>query len=142
VTDPLVVLHKLATLRDHIERARRRRPESADALAADIDLQDALALSLLVAIQEAVDIAFHIATDEGWGVPASYADGFVILARRGVIDRSLADELGRTVAVRNRIAHGYATVDISRIWAELPAGLDALDRFTGAVARSLPPVTE
>jgi uncharacterized protein YutE (UPF0331/DUF86 family) len=95
-------------------------------------------MSLLVAIQEAIDIAFHIVSDEGWGLPSSYADGFEILARHGVIDDALADALSRTVAVRNRIAHGYGTIDLDRIWTELPAGLDALDRYAGAIARFLP----
>jgi len=109
-----------------------------ETLRTDVDLQDALAMSLLVAIQEAVDIAFHIVSDEGWGIPSSYGEGFAILARHRVIDPALADALSRTVAVRNRIAHGYATIDIDRIWAELPAGLDALDGYASAVARFLP----
>jgi len=95
-------------------------------------------MSLLVAIQEATDIAFHIASDEGWGIPSSYAEGFEILARHRVIDTALAEALARTVAVRNRIAHGYGTVDIDRIWTELPAGLEALDQYASAVARFLP----
>ena len=40
---------------------RARLSTSVEALRADVDIQDALALSLPVAIQEAVDIAFHIA---------------------------------------------------------------------------------
>jgi uncharacterized protein YutE (UPF0331/DUF86 family) len=95
-------------------------------------------MSLLVAVQEAIDVAFHIVSDEGWGLPSSYAEGFAILARHGVIDLGLADALSRTVAIRNRIARGYTTVDIDRIWAELPAGLDALDQYASAVARFLP----
>jgi uncharacterized protein YutE (UPF0331/DUF86 family) len=86
VTDRAIVLQKLAILHDHVRRVHRRRPASADVLRADQDLQDAIALSLLVAIQEAADIAFHIVADEGWGIPASYAEGFEILARNGVID--------------------------------------------------------
>lgn len=139
MTDAVLVLRKLATLREHAERVRRRRSRTADALRSDIDLQDALAMSLFVAIQEAVDITFHIASDEAWGVPASYADGFEILARRGVIEDRLARDLARTVAVRNRIAHGYASLDIDRLWAEVPDGLDALERFCGAIARFLEP---
>jgi uncharacterized protein YutE (UPF0331/DUF86 family) len=110
-----------------------------EALRTDVDLQDALAMSLLVAIQEAVDIAFHIAADEGWGVPSSYVEGFEILARQGVIDAALAGELSRVVAVRNRIAHGYATLDIDRLWFEVPVGLDALARYATAIARFVPP---
>jgi len=52
LTDPILVLHKLTTLRDHVGRARRRRPASPEELRSDVDRQDALAMSLLVAIQE------------------------------------------------------------------------------------------
>jgi len=140
VTEAALVLNKLSTLRDHVERVRRRRPASAEMLRSDVDVQDALAMSLLVAIQEAVDIAFHISADEEWGIPGSYADAFHVLARHRVIDTPLADELARTVAVRHRIAHGYAAVDLDRLWAELPAGLGALDRYAAAVARFVAPL--
>ena len=141
MTDPVLVLRKLATLREHADRARRRRPSARQILEADVDMQDALAMSLFVVVQEATDIAFHIASDEGWGVPASYVDGFTLLARHGVIDATLADDLARAVSVRNRIAHGYASVDLGRLWADLPAGLDVLDRDAAAIARFIGPVT-
>lgn len=137
--DELLVLRKLTILREHVARARRRRPDALEAFRADTDRQDALALSLLVAIQEALDIAMHVSADEGWGTPGSYAESFEMLARNGVLDAALAADLGRVVAVRNRIAHGYATVDLDRIWAELPAGLLALDRFAAAIARHAGP---
>jgi len=133
--DQLLIVRKVAMLREHLGRARRRRPPSPELLQSDVDLQDALALSLLVAIQEAVDIALHVAADEGWGVAASYAEAFEMLAAHGVIDAGHARELGATAAVRNRIAHGYATVDSARLWAELPAGLDALERYASSIAR-------
>ena len=98
-------------------------------------------MSLLIAIQEATDIAFHVVSDEGWGVPSSYVEGFAILAQHGVIDAALSDDLARAVSVRHRIAHGYASVDVARLWAELPAGLDALDRYAAAIARFVGPPT-
>jgi uncharacterized protein YutE (UPF0331/DUF86 family) len=139
VTDTALVLQKLTTLRDHADRVRRRYPATIETLRHDIDLQDAIALSILVAVQEATDIAFHIVADEGWGVPASYADGFDILARRSVIDAVLAAEMGAAVGLRNRIAHGYASIDVDRLWNEIPRGLAALERYASAVARFVPP---
>jgi uncharacterized protein YutE (UPF0331/DUF86 family) len=135
VTEPLLILRKLSLLREHVGRIRRRRPASADAFRSDVDLQDALAMSLLVAAQEAIDVAMHISADEGWGLPGSYAEAFELLARNGVISAEHAHEMGRIVAVRNRVAHGYASVDVDRLWAEVPAGADCLDRFAEAVAR-------
>ena len=140
MTDRAVVLQKLASLRDHVGRVRRRRPASVDALRSDQDLQDAIALSLLVAIQEAADIAFHVAADEGWGIPASYAEGFELLARNGVIDPGAAGEMAAAAGLRNRIAHGYASVDVDRLWAEIPSGIAALECFAAALARFIGPV--
>ena len=134
MTDPGLVLHKLGVLREHVERVRRRRPASAELLRTEVDRQDALAMSLLVAVQEAIDVAFHIVADEGWGVPSSYAESFELLARHALIDPRLADDLARIVAVRHRLAHGYASIDAGRLWSELPAGLDTLDRYARAIA--------
>lgn len=139
MTDPAIVLRKLAALRDHVERLRRRRPASAADLRSDVDLQDALSMSLLVAVQTALDIAMHFAADRGLGVPATYAEGFQLLAQHGVCEPETSAALGRMAALRNRIAHGYASVDFARIWAELPSGIEALDRFAAAISSRLAP---
>jgi uncharacterized protein YutE (UPF0331/DUF86 family) len=70
VTSTAIVLRKLAILREHVARARRRRQATLEEFQSNVDAQDALALSLLVALQEAGDIALHMAADEGWGVAA------------------------------------------------------------------------
>lgn len=132
--DELLVLKKLSYLREHIGRVRDRRPTRLDEFERDLMRQDALALSLMVAIQESLDIALHIAAGEGWGVAATYAESFQLLAQHAVINAAHGTELGRIVTVRNRIAHGYATLDAVRLWREAPAGLDTLDRFAAAVA--------
>jgi uncharacterized protein YutE (UPF0331/DUF86 family) len=137
VTQFDLVTRKLGVLVDHVGRARRRRPADAATFGTDVDVQDALGMSLLVATQEAIDIAFHVAAEEGWGLPSSSAESFEMLAQHGVIDASLANELGRVTRVRNRIAHGYASIDAERLWHELPVGLDALDAFAAQVARHL-----
>jgi uncharacterized protein YutE (UPF0331/DUF86 family) len=137
MTDPAIVLRKLAALRDHTARLRRRRPGRAEELRADVDLQDALAMSLVVAVQSALDVAMHIASDDGLGVPATYAEAFTVLARHGIVGEPTSDSLSRMAALRNRIAHGYATVDFKRIWAELPVGLQAFDEFAQAIGQHL-----
>ncbi|MBW1879927.1 MAG: DUF86 domain-containing protein [Deltaproteobacteria bacterium] len=135
MTDPAIVLRKLAMLVEHVKRARRRRPERFRDLAADVDLQDALSMSVLVGIQEAVDVAFHVASDDGFGLPSSYAEAFELLARHGVLEMALAERLVAAAGLRNRLAHGYASVDLERFWRELPSGLEALDLYAAAMAR-------
>jgi uncharacterized protein YutE (UPF0331/DUF86 family) len=135
MTDAMVVARKLAVMLDHLDRVRRRRPDALEDLKTDSDRQDALAMSLLVVVQESLDLAFHLVTDEGWGLPASYAESFEILAQRGVIDAGLASALAASARLRNRIAHGYASVDIEKLWAELPSGIAAFESYATALAR-------
>jgi uncharacterized protein YutE (UPF0331/DUF86 family) len=137
VTDKAVIFRKLTSLREHVGRMRRRRPDDLDSFRGDIDRQDAIGMSLLVAVQDALDIALHMASDEGWGVPASYAESFGLLASHGVIDAPLAGALANMATLRNRLAHGYGSVDMDRIWSELPGGLAALDAFAAAIATRL-----
>lgn len=134
MTDFVLVVRKLSVLREHIGRIQRRLPADATAFTRDTDRQDATAMSLFVAIQEAIDIALHIASDEAWGVPASYGDAFHLLSTNGAISAELAQTLANMAGLRNRIAHGYASVDPARLWAEIPAGLSALNEYATAVA--------
>jgi uncharacterized protein YutE (UPF0331/DUF86 family) len=78
-------------------------------------LQDAVAMSVLVVVQEATDIALHIATDEGWELGSTYREAFAVLERHGVITAPLAASLGGAAQLRNRIAHGYASLDAERL---------------------------
>lgn len=73
MTNAALALTKLTTLREHVDRMERRRRSMLQAFRDDPERQDALALSLIVAVQEAMDIALHIASDEGWGIASSYA---------------------------------------------------------------------
>jgi uncharacterized protein YutE (UPF0331/DUF86 family) len=137
MTSASLVLRKLTTLLDHTSRVERRRPDALDAFRSDLDRQDALAMSLLVALQEAADICLHIAADEGWGIASSYAEGFALVARHDVIPMALADRLSAIAALRNRVAHGYGSVDFERLWREAPDGVEALRAFAAAVGRFL-----
>ncbi len=130
-----MLARKLADLSHQVERARAKRPADITAFLDDEDTQALVALAIFVAIQAATDLAFHIVAANSWGVPASFAEGFKLLADHRVIDGALARQMASTVKVRNLIAHGYATLDPERLWNDLPAGLDALERYAAAIAR-------
>jgi uncharacterized protein YutE (UPF0331/DUF86 family) len=91
-------------------------------------------MSVLVVMQEAMDIALHIASDEGWEVGATYREAFVVMARHGIISDALAASLGGAAQLRNRIAHGYASIDVERLWNELPSGVAAFEELARAVS--------
>jgi uncharacterized protein YutE (UPF0331/DUF86 family) len=134
VTDANLVLAKLGTLNEQIARMERRRAIDLELFRDDLDRQDALAMSLLVALQEAADVAMHIASDEGWGVAPSYAESFHRLAQHGIIDAALAAKLANIASLRNRIAHGYTSMDFERLWRETPGGIETFRDYASRVA--------
>lgn len=137
MTNVELVSRKLAVITDHIGRLRARRPSSVEALRADTLVQDALAMSILVIVQEAMDVALHVASDEGWELADTYRDSFTVLAKHAVIGDDLAGRLAGASHLRNRIAHGYTSVDVDRLWNEIPDGLTTFEAFAKAMARFL-----
>lgn len=137
VTNVALVGRKLGLLLEHLRRLRERRPAQLPALRDDLLLQDAMAMGVLVVTQESMDIALHIAADEGWELASTYRDSFMVLARHGVIEGELATALASAAQLRNRIAHGYASLDVERLWSELPSGVTAFESYAGAIAAFL-----
>lgn len=134
MTNVVLVARKLATLEEHLRRLRERRPAELAVFRADSLLQDAVALSVLVVVQEAIDIALHIASDEGWEHASTYREAFITLERHGILDAALTAQLAAAAQLRNRIAHGYASLDVERLWGELPEGIAAFSAFAARVA--------
>lgn len=107
---------------------------SVELLASDARRADLASFYLFLAIQEAIDLAAHWLADAGWPPPDDVGSTFDVLAQRGGITPELAGAMRTIVRVRNRIAHGYSTVDPGRIRAEAPTGVAALREFLAAVA--------
>src|SRR5450432_3539730 len=118
MTNVALVTRKLAIVALHLARLRERRPLDVTRFKEDALVQDAVSLGVLVVVQECMDIALHIASDEGWELASTYREAFVVLERHGVIDAALATSLGNAAQLRNRIAHGYASLDAERLWQE------------------------
>lgn len=137
MTNLALVARKLAVMDEHLRRLTERRPPAMAILLADTLLQDAMSMSILVVVQEAMDIALHIASDEGWELASTYRESFVVLARHGVIASDLVASLGASAQLRNRITHGYASLDVERLWHDLPTGMASFAEFSRAIAAFL-----
>ena len=87
-------------------------------------------------MQEVIELAVHWVADAGWETPDDAGGAFDVLAEHRVIPLATATELRAMVGLRNRIAHGYATVDHERLQQESKAGLTAMRTFLIAVATS------
>ncbi len=102
---------------------------------------DGVKYLFVTAIEGCVDVAQHIVSSEGFGVPSTNADAVRIVALRGVIPVDLGEELSRAVGFRNVLVHQYAVVDDGIVIAALDR-TEVFDEFVAAVAEWLLAQTE
>lgn len=88
MVDEAVLGARLAAIRDAVERVRQVRPPTLEAFLADRTAREVVTLNVFRAIQEAIAVATHWVSDEGWVVPQSHVDVFAALGEKGVIDRA------------------------------------------------------
>lgn len=124
----------LLQMLDLIDRYRR----TVTRLDLETDLETWLKVrgALEIAAQCAIDLALAIVSLRGLGLPGSYRDAFLALARAGVLDGESAAGLAGWAGLRNLLVHVYTTLDLDRIHAAL-FETEVLRRFHAIAAREL-----
>jgi hypothetical protein len=87
---PEVARQKVANALARLEQAETLVRGSGEGVPADQQASDLASFYLLLAIQEAIDLAAHWISDAGWIPPADAGGTFQLLAERGAIDPDLA----------------------------------------------------
>jgi len=116
-----IISRKVSFIEEHVRRIRELSPTSLDVFKKDNNSQDILLFNLTQAIQNCIDIAAHIVSDEGWGVPGTQSEIFDILTDKGLISKDFAGRLISMVGFRNRVVHEYEKLDLEivyKVWQE------------------------
>lgn len=138
VADPAVLAKRLELLRRYLVSLERYRATiERDAFVASEDLQYQVLFALTMAIQTCLDIATHVAAEEGTRRPESYGDAFVALADSGLLRRPLAERLAAAARARNLYVHRYWQVDVARVFDELRDRAADLAAFAAWTAERL-----
>lgn len=125
---------KVARAKAWLDDAEEILSRPAEEFLADVKSRDLATFYLFLAIQECIDLAAHWIADAGWDVPDEAGATFDLLSEHGILDRDLVDAMRGAVGLRNRIAHGYASVDHVRVQKEYRHGVAALRHFLALVS--------
>ena len=131
--DRQVIDQKLESLRRCLKRIEAKCPAQAEALLADLDLQDILSLNLSRAVQLAVDMGAHIIAQLEVPAPGTMGQTFDLLADQGVLDRALAQQLKKAVGFRNIAVHNYDAINWYMVHSIARDHLSDFSRFATAV---------
>ncbi len=132
MVDRDVSLAKIATVDRCLRRiAEVRRPGRG---LSPIDIEDITALNLQRAVQAVIDLASHVVSTEGYGMPDSLAAAFTLLEERDLIDSELAGRMRKMVGFRNVVVHAYEAVDPLIVEAIVTHHLGDLRAFSARIA--------
>jgi len=118
--DENLVLAKASRVEDHLRRIQEKRSVTSDEFLADLDRQESILFNLQMAIQNCIDIAAHIISDEELGVAGSTNEMFYMLQENGYLAPELAEKMIAAVGFRNLIVHEYGNVDLKKVFEGLP----------------------
>lgn len=131
--DREVIDQKLESLRRCLQRIQSKCPEHAEQLAADLDLQDIVALNLSRAVQLSVDIGAHLIAQLDVPPPGTMGQTFELLAEQGVLDGELAQKLKKAVGFRNIAVHNYEAINWHVVHSIAHLHLNVFSDFARAV---------
>lgn len=124
-----ILWSKIAVTHRHLERVRIKRDVGLQDFLQDLDRQESVLFNLQMAIQNCIDLAAHIVSEEGLGVAGSTTELFYLLEDQAVISRELTERMVQAVGFRNVIVHEYTRVDLEVVFRVCHEDVKDLEEF-------------
>jgi uncharacterized protein YutE (UPF0331/DUF86 family) len=122
---------------DSLGRRERFRSVSKSQFLADQDMLDLACYRLMIAIEAALSLCYHVSAKRLQKVPEEYAECFAQLGKGGIIPMDLSERLQKMARFRNLLVHVYWKIDYERVYDVVQGDLGDLRRFAAAVAQLL-----
>lgn len=137
MVDPDLIMAKASSIMKHLNRVKEKSATDLQTFIKDIDRQESILFNLQMAIQNCIDIAAHIISDEGLGVPGSSNEMFYLLEENGYIDHELTEEMVKAVGFRNLIAHEYGKIELRQVFKIAQENIEDLNDYLQAIIKKL-----
>ncbi len=137
MVDRDLILLKADSLKRYVERVQIKSDIDLEVFLENLDFQESVMFNLQQAVQMCIDIAAHIVSSEGYGVPGSTSEMFYLLEDNGLIEKALTEKIILAIGTRNLIAHEYEKVDLERIYKTSRENLPDLMAFLQAIFKKL-----
>ena len=135
--NPELVRTRCQEIEESLARLEKFKAVKKEDFLKDRDLQDIACYRLLVAIEAALGLCYHVSAKQLKRVPEEYAECFAILSDAQIIPKDLSETLQRMARFRNLLVHMYWKLDYPAVYDLIQHHLVDLRRFSEAIVSRL-----
>ncbi len=128
-----LVRARCSEIEESLHRLDRFKSLPREEFLSDQDTVDLACYRLLVAIEAALGLCYHVSAKRLRKVPEEYAHCFSLLQEAGIISSGLSLRLQKMARFRNLLIHMYWKVDYQQVYDVIQRDLDDLRAFSGAM---------
>jgi len=135
--NPDLIRSRCAEIEESLNRLEEFRSVPRDVFLANRDMLDIACYRLLIAIEAALALCFHVSAKHLHQVPEEYAGCFGLLHQAGILQADLTERLQQMARFRNLLVHVYWKVDFEQVHDIICDRLEDLRAFSSAMAQLL-----
>lgn len=128
-----LVRNRCREITESLERLDKIGKMSKEAFLGDQDARDIASYRLLIAIEAALSLCYHLSAKRLRKVPESYADCFQLVGEAGLIPADLCQNLQKMARFRNMLVHVYWQIDEELLFVIINTNLNDLRKYCEAV---------
>jgi uncharacterized protein YutE (UPF0331/DUF86 family) len=129
MVDKDLILAKAGSIQRHCSRIVDKSNVPLKVFKDDLDRQDVVLFNMQMAIQNCIDIAAHIVSEKGYGVPGSANEMFYLIEENKIIERELTERIVKAVGLRNLIVHEYSKINLDQIYHAARNDMSDINEF-------------
>jgi len=137
MVDREIIIAKASSVKRHLERVKKKANVDLQAFLGDIDCQEIILFNLQMAVQNCIDIAAHIISEEGFGVPGSNNEMFYLLEENQYLSTEITEKMVKAVGFRNLIVHEYTKIEIKQVYETARNDINDINNYLKEVFRKL-----
>ncbi len=137
MVDNDLIIAKTSSVKRYLNRVKEKRNTDLQTFLKDIDRQESILFNLQMAIQNCIDIATHIISEEGFGVPGSISEMFYLLEENGYLNVDVTEKMVKAVGFRNLIVHEYGKIELKQVFKVVQKDIKDLDEYLISIFQKL-----
>ena len=127
--DKNLISEDIKKIQDLLKIVESFKEHTLEEIVNNFHLYGSLRYAFIELIGRAIDINQHLIKEGGADVPNDYTETFKILGKMDILEQEFADEISKSVGMRNIVVHEYGEVDERLLYNSIDIALDQYPKY-------------